>query len=124
MFSVRARRVPAWVGLLALLEDAAFAWDDPRACPRRPADRIYRRDGYRCAAPGCTARATIEEHHVRFRSRGGSNDPANRVTLCAAHHAALHQHGTLAVTGSAPLGLTWTAGAVPAGRRFRCERRL
>ncbi len=124
MFSVRARRAPAWVGLLALLEEAAFAWDDPRAFPERAADPIYRRDGFRCTAPGCTARATIEEHHVVFRSRGGSDDPANRVALCAAHHAALHEHGTLAVAGRAPLGLTWTAGSGLAARRYRCERRL
>jgi hypothetical protein len=124
MFSVRARRVPAWVGLLALLEEAAGSWDDPRDCTRRPGDPVYRRDGYRCAAPGCTARAAIEDHHVVFRSRGGSDAPGNRVALCAAHHAALHEHGTLAVEGSAPLGLTWTAGATPAAVRYRCERRL
>jgi hypothetical protein len=124
MFSVRARRVPAWVGLLALLEEAACAWDDPRACPQRAADPIYRRDGYRCTAPGCTARGTIEEHHVVFRSRGGSDAPDNRIALCAAHHAALHEHGTLAVAGRAPLGLTWRVGTAPAGRRYRCERRL
>ncbi|MCU0224555.1 MAG: hypothetical protein MUF27_10900 [Acidobacteria bacterium] len=123
-FSVRGRRVPAWVGLLALLEEAAGTWDDPRDCARRPGDPVYRRDGYRCAAPGCTARAAIEDHHVVFRSRGGSDAPGNRVALCAAHHAALHEHGTLAVEGSAPLGLTWTAGATPAAVRYRCERRL
>jgi hypothetical protein len=124
MFSVRARRVPAWVGLLALLEEAAFVWDDPRAAPRRPADPIYRRDGYRCTAPGCTARVAIEEHHVVFRSRGGSDAPTNRIALCAAHHAALHEHGTLAVVGCAPVGLTWVVGAAGVARRYCCERRL
>ncbi len=123
-FSVRARRVPSWVGLLALLEDAALAWDDPRTLPRRPGDAVYRRDGFRCAAPGCTARATLQDHHVVFRSRGGSDDPANRVALCVAHHAALHERGTLAVSGRAPLGLTWRLGPPGTARRYRCERRI
>jgi hypothetical protein len=123
-FSVRWRRVPAWVGLLALLEEAALAWDDPRALPGRDADPVYRRDGYRCSAPGCTARATIEDHHVVFRSRGGSDALDNRVALCAAHHAALHEHGTLSVAGDAPLRLTWTTGTGASARRYRCERRL
>jgi hypothetical protein len=123
-FSVRARRVPSWVGLLALLEDAALTWDDPREFPRRPGDAVYRRDGFRCTAPGCTARSAIHEHHVVFRSRGGSDSPANRVALCAAHHAALHERDTLAVTGSAPLDLTWRLGPPGAALHFRCERRL
>ncbi len=123
-FSVRARRVPSWVGLLALLEDAALTWDDPRDCSRRPGDPVYRRDGFRCTAPGCTARATIHDHHVVFRSRGGSDSPANRVSLCAAHHAALHERDTLAVAGCAPLDLTWRLGPPEAAQRFRCERRI
>ncbi|MCU0225644.1 MAG: HNH endonuclease [Acidobacteria bacterium] len=123
-FSVRARRVPSWVGLLALLEDAALTWDDPRDCSRRPGDPVYRRDGFRCTAPGCTARAAIHDHHVVFRSRGGSDSPANRVSLCAAHHAALHERDTLAVAGCAPLDLTWRLGPPEAAQRFRCERRI
>ncbi len=124
MFSVRARRVPSWVGLLALLEDAALTWDDPRDCSRRPGDPVYRRDGFRCTAPGCTARAAIHDHHVVFRSRGGSDSPANRVSLCATHHAALHERDTLAVAGCAPLDLTWRLGPPQAAQRFRCERRI
>ncbi len=123
-FSVRARRVPSWVGLLALLEDAAIAWDDPRALPRRRGDAVFRRDGFRCAAPGCTARATLQDHHVVFRSRGGGHTAENRVALCAAHHAALHERGTLAVTGRAPLDLAWRVGPPAAARHFRCERRI
>jgi hypothetical protein len=123
-FSVRARRVPSWVGLLALLEDAAIAWDDPRALPRRPGDAVYRRDGFRCTAPGCTARATLQDHHVVFRSRGGGNHAENRVALCVAHHAALHERGSLAVSGRAPLGLTWRLGPPGTARRYRCERRI
>ncbi len=119
-FSTRARRVPAWVGLLALLENAAMTWDDPRAIPRRPADDVYRRAGYRCEAPGCTARADLHEHHLVFRSRGGGDELENRVVLCEAHHKLLHESARLAAAGRAPDGVTWTK----AGTRYRCERRL
>jgi hypothetical protein len=47
LFSSRARPVPAWVGLLALLEDFVATWDVSHA-PRRPVrDAIYVRDGWR-----------------------------------------------------------------------------
>jgi len=36
-FSVRSRRVPAWVGLLALLEDFVVTWDPVRSVRRRGA---------------------------------------------------------------------------------------
>lgn len=35
MFSNRSRRVPAWIGLLALLEDFVFTWDGVAAAPHR-----------------------------------------------------------------------------------------
>lgn len=47
--------------------------------------KIRRRDNWRCqAACGCTALPTV--HHVIPRSEGGSNDPANLITLCALCH--------------------------------------
>ncbi len=119
-FSVRARRVPAWAGLLALLEEAALTWDDPRGVPRRPGDAVYRRSGYRCEAPRCTARGGLHAHHVAFRSHGGSDHSSNLVVLCEAHHRLLHDAGLIAVDGRAPLDLTWDMG----GARFRCDRRL
>ncbi len=119
-FSTRARRVPAWVGLLALLENAAMTWDDPRSIPRRPADDVYRRAGYRCEAPGCTARADLHEHHLVFRSHGGGDELENRVVLCGAHHRLLHETALLAATGRAPDAVTWNK----AGTLSRRERRV
>ncbi len=119
-FSTRARRVPAWVGLLALLENAAMTWDDPRAIPRRPGDDVYRRAGFRCEAPGCTSRANLHDHHVVFRAQGGSDELENRIVLCEGHHRCLHDGGPLSATGEAPLGVVLTK----ARARFRCERRL
>jgi hypothetical protein len=80
-FSVRARRVPAWVGLLALIEEFALAWDPPRA--GRALDPVLVRDGLRCMAPGCTSRRNLHVHHVIYRSRGGRDGRVNLVCLCA-----------------------------------------
>jgi 5-methylcytosine-specific restriction endonuclease McrA len=38
-----------------------------------------------CAGP-------LHVHHVRPRSRGGGDEPANLVSLCGQHHAWVHAH--------------------------------
>ncbi len=122
MFSRRSGRVPEWVGLLALIEEFVATWDDPRQAPRRAGDRIYSRDGWRCSAPACTSRRNLEEHHIVYRSGGGSNKPSNLVTLCRFHH----QHGEhgdlLRCRGRAPLGILWWMGRGGKGGFFRNER--
>ena len=124
MFSIRCRRAPAWIGLLALLEDFVATWDHPKGGPRRRSDAVYARDGWRCSAPGCTARRNLEDHHLEYRSRGGVNDLWNRICLCAFHHR-LGEHGVLAsFEGSAPLGVTVQLGRGDLAARFRNERRL
>jgi hypothetical protein len=137
MFSVRCRRVPAWVGLLALLEDFAVTWDSPvtrdrqrvrdvPAVPDRPAvrDAVYIRDGWRCTAPGCTSRRNLEDHHIVYRSRRGSDDLANRTCLCRFHHQR-GEHGDLAsCSGTAPVGIVWRLGRADLGDWYRNERRV
>ena len=49
---------------------------------------IYKRDGYRCAL--CDSPQGLQIHHIVFRSHGGSNDPANLITLCWRCHAEAH----------------------------------
>jgi hypothetical protein len=52
-----------------------------------------RADG-RCearATPDCTGRAE-HAHHVKLRSRGGSNDPANLLAVCEPCHSWIHGH--------------------------------
>jgi len=117
------KEAPAWHGLLALLLDFVETWDDPRATPRRPGDRIYERDGYRCAAPGCTSRRHLEVHHIVYRSHGGADDVTNELTLCRFHHARGEHGGLAQVTGKAPLGLLWRLGGAAHGAWFRNERR-
>jgi hypothetical protein len=50
------------------------------------------RDGFCCRAPGCGSRWFLEVHHLIPRSKGGSSEPGNLVTLCARCHRYLHEH--------------------------------
>jgi hypothetical protein len=72
------------------------------------ASKVVKRDRGRCQVPGCSGHAD-QLHHIVFRSHGGSDDPANRVSLCAIHHRSIHL-GYVAVSGSAPDALTWILG--------------
>jgi len=96
----------------AMLECALLAWTlrDPRA---RRTDPVMERDGYRCAVPGCTSRCSLHDHHVIFRSAGGSDAPDNRVTLCAFHHQRCLHAGRLGVKGRAPDALVFELGLRP-----------
>jgi hypothetical protein len=64
----------------------------------RVARAVRYRDGGRCQAPGCTAKATIT-HHIRHWARGGSTCLINLISLCDGHHWLVHDGGwTIAVT--------------------------
>ncbi|HKY31862.1 MAG TPA: HNH endonuclease signature motif containing protein [Candidatus Polarisedimenticolia bacterium] len=139
MFSARHRRVPAWVGLLALLEEFAEVWDplseqeeppEPGSKTKRPTriqllnHEVRCRDGWRCAAPGCTSLENLQLHHVLWRSRGGGEEVINKLLLCAAHHLR-GEHGLRAcVRGRAPLDVVWRLGEKDAAVWYRNERRL
>jgi 5-methylcytosine-specific restriction endonuclease McrA len=125
MFSARCRRVPAWVGLLAMLEDYVETWDHPGERPARAAGTIYVRDGWRCSAPGCTSRRHLEDHHLVYRSRGGDRkEPSNRICLCRFHHQRGEHGGLASCRGRAPLGIVWRLGRGELAVSFRNERRV
>ena len=67
---------------------------------RRIRGRLLRavnaRDRGRCRAPGCTAAAT-QIHHVRHWANGGPTCLPNLISLCDAHHRAVHEGGFLLV---------------------------
>jgi hypothetical protein len=129
---IRARwgPLPAWAAAVLLVECALREWSrvDPSRRPREAA--ILERDDYRCQAPGCSFRRNLEVHHIAFRSRGGSEDPANKITLCHAHHRRGIHGGTVHVSGRAPGELTWELGPlryegqryVECGSRRRADR--
>jgi len=128
-FSVGSHRVPAWVGLLALLEDFVLTWDpatrgEGTGIPKRPGDQVHSRSGWRCMAPGCTSRKNLDDHHVTYRSRRGCNELYNRICLCRFHHLR-GEHGELAsCRGKAPLGILWRLGRKGLAVWYRNERRL
>jgi hypothetical protein len=102
---------PTWRGLATLLEHVRATWE---ALPRHR-DPVFERDGWRCAVPGCSSRRNLQDHHVVFRSRGGTNERTNRITLCAWHHLHGIHGGRLRASGIAPDTIFWELGLRPRG---------
>ncbi len=98
----------------AMLDHAFVAWggDERRV---RAAWRVFARDGWRCTVPSCSSYRNLHDHHIHFRSAGGSDDEANRTTLCAWHHLRGVHAGRVRVAGRAPTGLRFELG-LRAGR--------
>ena len=92
-----------------LLDEALRSWT-LREPGRRKPDPVIERDGYRCAVPGCSSRRNLENHHIVFRSRGGSDASWNRVMLCAFHHHRGVHTARARVRGQAPEGLVFELG--------------
>lgn len=73
------------------------------AAPARPIPRAHQsvppalrravltRDRRRCRVPGCTHSTFVDVHHVQPRAEGGRNEASNLMTLCSAHHRAVHR---------------------------------
>jgi hypothetical protein len=112
--AVQAAREAAgtWLGageaLARVADHFVETWEHERPRARTPGQRAIARDGGLCTAPGCS-RPAVHSHHVVFRSRGGTDDPKNRTSLCAAHHLHGVHGGWLRVEGEAPHGLVWSA---------------
>jgi hypothetical protein len=76
----------------------------------RAAHRVFARDGWRCTVPGCSSFRNLHDHHIVFRSMGGSNDLANRTTLCAWHHLRGVHGRRVRCVGTAPPALRFDLG--------------
>ncbi len=92
----------------AMLEHATQSWTPERRRPRELA--VFERDGWRCTVPGCSSLRNLHDHHVVFRSRGGSDELSNRTTLCAWHHLRAVHRGLVRCTGMAPHALRFELG--------------
>jgi hypothetical protein len=108
----RASRQAVTEGVAAewLFDHALATWTTSGGARTRREHTVFARDGWRCTVPGCTSYRNLHDHHVRFRSAGGSDDLANRTTLCAWHHLRGVHQGRVRVTGSAPEGLRFELG--------------
>jgi hypothetical protein len=62
--------------------------------PPRIRREVLARDRHRCQGPGCGRTRFLEIHHITPRNAGGSNDPDNLTTLCAACHRLWHERGS------------------------------
>jgi 5-methylcytosine-specific restriction endonuclease McrA len=58
------------------------------------------RDQRRCRIPGCKNATFLDLHHLRARAEGGAHEADNLITVCSAHHDALHR-GRLRTDGDA-----------------------
>lgn len=65
---------------------------------------VVRRDRRCCQAPGCRHHKFLDLHHIVARENGGQHEADNLVTLCAAHHRAVHD-GELRIEGEVSTGL-------------------
>ena len=79
-------------------------YDEVRASKGRKA--VFARQRGLCAVPGCS-HAAQHEHHIVFRSQGGSDELSNRVGLCESHHMRAVHRGYLTVRGRAGEKLEW-----------------
>jgi hypothetical protein len=89
-------------------------WKPTLTLPDGVRRQVFERDNWLCQVPWCS-RAAAHVHHIVFRSAGGTDDPWNLVSLCAAHHLHGVHKGYLRVSGKAPDRLRWEI--VPAGPR-------
>jgi hypothetical protein len=106
-------RLPtAGAALGVMLDHVLSSWGvlDEKLAARH---RVFARDGWRCAVPGCSSLQNLHDHHIRFRSAGGGNALDNRITLCAFHHLRGVHAGLLRCVGRAPDGLRWELGIRP-----------
>jgi 5-methylcytosine-specific restriction endonuclease McrA len=59
-------------------------------------EAVLNRDNYTCQCCG-KKRVRLEVHHIIFRSKGGTDDENNLITVCKGCHDAIH-NGTLVLT--------------------------
>ena len=97
---------PRWLAVERLLNRVVTDWE---ALPHHP-DPVFARDGWRCQVPACSGRRELQDHHIVFRSRGGSNARSNRITLCAGHHHHGIHTGVIRASGKAPHHVRWELG--------------
>jgi hypothetical protein len=109
-FEVQIGRLPTEAeGFEAMLDHVIDVWGGyGRRLPA--AHRVFERDGWRCTVPGCSSLTNLHDHHIVFRSAGGSDDLSNRTTLCAWHHLRGVHGGVVRCVGKAPGELRFELG--------------
>jgi len=96
----------------AILEHAFDTWELANARLRRE-HRVFERDGWCCTFPGCTSYGNLHDHHLEYRSHGGSDALSNRTTLCVWHHQRGEHAKVVRCRGRAPEKLRFELGLRP-----------
>jgi hypothetical protein len=98
----------------AILEHSFETWGLANAELQRE-HRVFERDGWRCTFPGCTSYGNLHDHHLEYRSHGGSDELENRTTLCVWPHQRGEHAKVVRCRGKAPGKLRFELG-LRAGR--------
>lgn len=91
---------------------------------KHAAEETYRKAGWQCMAPGCTARGNLQNHHIEFGRGKRVNAPWNLICLCDFHHQRGIHGGLASVRGKAPLGLIFRIGRGKLAKYYVNERRV
>jgi hypothetical protein len=102
-----------WCYLEVILVHFIQSQDTPQARAIIARHRAIARDGFWCRCAGCTSRSQLQEHHLEYKSRGGSDDPSNISTFCAGHHLSGEHAGRIEVGGWAPYEIYMKVGINP-----------
>jgi hypothetical protein len=106
------RLLPIWKCLSIIASHFTETWEPAVQPARTRAQKVRERDQGSCQVPGCS-HAAAHAHHVEFRSRGGSDDLENLVSMCSWHHLRGVHGGYLRVVGQAPDRLSWFLNGEP-----------
>lgn len=113
-FAIRRDAVSTAEALDMMVDAFLAEWGD-EAIQEIKKHKLLNRDDWTCSCPVCRRRNNLHVHHVKFRSRGGGEEPTNLTTTCESDHQRGIHTGRTTVTGTAPDGLRWELGSRPDG---------
>jgi hypothetical protein len=102
----QGRRIDAGEALVLIADHFWEEWRWLRGKCSKARQQILRRNGGTCEVPGCSLPGR-HVHHIRYRSRGGADEPWNETLVCIPHHLRGIHMGYLKVEGRAGERLTW-----------------
>ncbi|MFI5401996.1 MAG: HNH endonuclease [Planctomycetota bacterium] len=104
------RPIDAGEALAIIADHFVEEWSKLRGKPRaKVRQEVLGRNRGLCQVPGCSLPGR-HVHHIRYRSRGGTDDPSNEALLCIPHHLRGIHMGYLKVEGRAGERLIWRFG--------------
>ena len=101
-WAARGEVISAGEALARLADHFRETWEGTlkRKWGSKAREEVMMRNHGICAWPGCS-RAADDDHHIVFRSQGGSDKTSNRSGLCKTHHLQGVHRGFLELTGRA-----------------------